>query len=63
MTLISALKESSANLSAASQFTSACGLLYLASGALFLLWPFAVQRLLLDPDFVGNEATLVRTFR
>jgi hypothetical protein len=60
MTLIAALKESSANLSAASKFTSACGLLYVASGAVFMLWPVAVQTLLLDPDFVGNEATLVR---
>ncbi|MBC7728609.1 MAG: hypothetical protein H7242_13535 [Microbacteriaceae bacterium] len=60
MTLIAALTESSANLSAGSKFTSACGLLYLASGALLLLWPFAVQQLLFDPDFAGNEATLVR---
>jgi hypothetical protein len=58
--LIAALKESPPNLSAASRFTSACGLLYMASGALLLLWPVAVQRLFLDPDFVGNEATLVR---
>ena len=60
MTLLAALKQSSAKLSAASKFTSACGLLYLASGVLFLLWLFVVQQLLLDPDFVGNEATWVR---
>lgn len=60
MRLIAALKESPANLSVASNFTSACGLLYLASGALLLLWPAAVQKLFLDPAFVGNEATLTR---
>ena len=60
MTLIGALKESPANLTAASKFTSACGLVYLASGAVLLLWPAAVQKLLLDPAFVGNEATLTR---
>jgi uncharacterized protein YjeT (DUF2065 family) len=60
MKLIAALKESAPNLSAASKFTSACGLLYVASGVLFLLWPGSVQKLLLDPEFVGNEATLIR---
>ena len=60
MKVIAALRESPANLSAASKFTSACGLLYLASGALLLLWPAVVQKIFLDPDFVGNEATLMR---
>ena len=60
MTLIASLREAPANLSVASKFTSACGLLYLVFGALFLLWPAAVQKLFLDPDFVGNEATLTR---
>ena len=60
MKVIAALRESPANLSAASKFTSACGLLYLASGALLLLWPAAVQKIFLDPDFVGNEAALTR---
>ncbi|MDE2253522.1 MAG: hypothetical protein KGL42_04550 [Betaproteobacteria bacterium] len=60
MRLIAALKESPASISVASNFTSACGLLYLASGALLLLWPTAVQKLFLDPAFVGNEATLTR---
>ena len=60
MTLIAALKEAPTNLSAAAKFTSACGLLYLASGALLLLWPAAVQNLFFDPPFVGNEAALTR---
>jgi hypothetical protein len=60
MSLIEALKESPASLSAASNFTSLNGLLYMASGALLLLWAGAVQKLFIDPDFVGHEASLVR---
>jgi hypothetical protein len=60
MSLIAALKESTPNPSAASKFLSACGLIYAASGVIFLLWPGVIQMLLLDPDFVGNESTLVR---
>ncbi len=36
------------------------GLVYMAAGILLLIWPGAVQTLLLDPEFSGAEAALVR---
>ena len=32
----------------------------MGAGALFMIWPGAVQTIFLDPDFVGREAALVR---
>jgi hypothetical protein len=43
-----------------SKYTIVGGLIYLASGALLVVWPGAVQTLLRDPAFVGHEAGLVR---
>lgn len=60
MLLIQALKERPSTLSMASRYTIANGVLYILSGALLLLWPGAVQTLLLDPEFAGHEAALVR---
>ncbi len=60
MSLIADLKESPPNLSTSSKYTALNGIIYLASGALLMIWPGAVQTLLLDPDFVGHEAALVR---
>jgi hypothetical protein len=36
------------------------GLVYLATGALFIAWPGAVQTLFMDADFVGHEGALFR---
>ena len=58
MSILAALKESPASLSSASTFTWMCGVFYMASGALVMLWPGATQALLRDPDFVGHEAAL-----
>jgi hypothetical protein len=60
MSLIADLKESPANLSMSSKYTSLNGIIYLAFGALLMIWPGATQTLLLDRDFVGNESALVR---
>ena len=62
MSLLSDLAEAPAELSAASRFTIACGGLYLVSGFLFLAWPGAVQTVLRDPSFAGQEAALVPRF-
>lgn len=47
-------------LPAASRYTIVNGFAYLASGLVFVVWPAAVQRVFLDPQFVGQEAALVR---
>ncbi|MGB5834932.1 MAG: hypothetical protein WBG92_23515, partial [Thiohalocapsa sp.] len=60
MSLISDLTNSPPALSTSSKFTLLNGLLYLAAGSILMIWPGAVQTLLLDPDFVGHEAALVR---
>ncbi len=60
MSLIADLKQSPTNISMSSKYTSLNGILYLAAGALLMIWPGAVQTLFLDPDFVGREAALLR---
>jgi len=60
MSLIADLKDSPPTLATSSKFTSLNGIIYLAAGTLLMIWPGAVQTLLLDPDFVGREAALVR---
>lgn len=60
MSLITDLKNSPPALATSSKFTLLNGVIYLAAGALLLIWPGAVQTLFLDPDFVGHEASLVR---
>ena len=60
MSLIADLKESPENLALSSKYTSVNGIIYLAFGTLLMIWPGAVQTLLLDRNFVGNEAALVR---
>jgi len=60
MSLITDLQESPTSLSAASKFTVCNGYIYLASGALLLVWPGAVQSLFFDAEFVGHEAGLMR---
>jgi hypothetical protein len=58
--IIQKLLERPADLPFASKYTIVGGLIYLSSGALLVVWPGAVQTLLRDPAFVGNEAGLVR---
>lgn len=60
MSLIDDLKDSPPALATSSKFTSINGILYLAAGALLMIWPGAVQTLFLDPAFAGREAALVR---
>lgn len=60
VSLLSDLMEAPARLPAASKFTVLNGLLYLGGGILLLAWPGAVQTLLRDPPFAGQEAALVR---
>jgi hypothetical protein len=60
MSLISDLAEASPGRAAASRFTSACGILYLATGLGILAWPGQVQVLFGERAFVGHEGVLVR---
>src|SRR5450631_4350897 len=60
MSVMSDLLEKPANLSTASTYTVINGFIYLAAGALLIVWPGAVQILLMDPDFVGHEKALFR---
>ena len=60
MSFLSDLLEKPASLSAASKYTAANGVIYLASGALLIVWPGAVQALLRDPPFAGHEEALIR---
>jgi hypothetical protein len=60
MSLFNALRESPSKLSASSKFTVVNGIIYMAVGAMLLIWPGAVQILFFDPEFVGRESALVR---
>jgi hypothetical protein len=60
MSLLSDLSEAPAKRSAASRFTSACGLLYMAAGLSMLAWPGQVQVMFGERPFVGDEAALIR---
>jgi hypothetical protein len=60
MSLLSDLAEAPAQRSAASRFTSACGLLYLATGLSIIAWPGQVQALFGERAFVGTEEALMR---
>ena len=43
-----------------SKYTAMNGLIYLALGALLLIWPGVLQTIFRDSAFVGNEAALIR---
>jgi len=58
--LIQRLRELPGPLSISSRFTVANGLIYIASGALLLLWPAVIQTLMFDTEFVGREEALIR---
>jgi hypothetical protein len=60
MSIVEDLLQKPARLSLASQYTAINGLLYLASGALLLAWPGAVQTLFGDAAFVAREEGLFR---
>ena len=60
MSLIKDLLEKPPNLSTASKYTAMNGVLYLATGALFIAWPGVVQTLFMDAAFVGHERALFR---
>ena len=60
MSFTSDLMETAPNLSTVSKYTEISGLLYLGAGALLIVWPGAVQTLLMDRDFVGDEGALFR---
>jgi hypothetical protein len=57
------LLEMPPSLSRASKYTVMTGLLYFGAGALFIVWPGAVQTLLMDQPFAGHEGALFRTLR
>jgi hypothetical protein len=54
------LWETPANLSRASQWTAMNGYIYLSLGALFIVWPGAVQTLFRDEPFAAHEEGLFR---
>lgn len=60
MSLITDLLERPTELSRASIYTVMNGMLYLGTGALFIVWPNLVQALFRDPPFVGHERALFR---
>jgi hypothetical protein len=60
MSFMSEFLEKSPNLSAASKYTTMNGYIYLGLGALFILWPGAVQTLFMDDAFTGHEKALFR---
>ena len=60
MSLVKDLLESPTDLSTASKYTAINGIVYLAAGALLIVWPGATQTLFMDRAFVGNEGGLMR---
>ena len=60
MSFFSDLLEKPANLSTASKYAVMNGYIYLAIGALFIVWPGSVQTIFMDAPFVGHESALFR---
>src|SRR5271154_1829602 len=60
MSFTSDLLETPPNLSRASKWTAMNGYIYLSLGALFILWPGAVQTIFRDGPFAGREGALFR---
>ncbi|MBL8018075.1 MAG: hypothetical protein JNM27_00295 [Leptospirales bacterium] len=60
MTILKALFEKPANLSAASRFTALNGVLYIASGLVLVVWPGIAQSIFMESEFVGREEALLR---
>ena len=60
MSLLRDLQRAASPLPLSSRFIIWNGVAYGAVGALFVVWPGAVQALSLGPPFVGQEAGLIR---
>ncbi len=60
MSFTNDLLETPPNLSRASHWTAMNGYIYLSLGALFVIWPGAVQTLFRDDEFAGHEEALFR---
>jgi hypothetical protein len=60
MSLMKDLLERPFDQAITSKYTAMNGLIYLAVGALVLIWPGLVQAIFRDAAFVGNEAALIR---
>lgn len=58
--LIDDLLQKPSNLSTASKYTAMNGLIYLAAGALLIVWPGLTQTLFMERAFVGDEQGLIR---
>ena len=60
MTFVTELLEKPAALSIGSKYAVINGLIYLALGILFIVWPGVTQTLFRDRAFVGDEQGLIR---
>jgi hypothetical protein len=60
MSFMNELLEKPPSLSQASKWTAMNGFIYLGLGALFLVWPNAVQTIFMDAPFTGHERALFR---
>src|SRR5215475_2908776 len=60
MPFIDDLLERPTTLSTGSKYAVMNGVIYLALGALFIVWPGATQTLFMDRAFVGDEQGLLR---
>jgi hypothetical protein len=60
MSFFNDLLEKPANLSTASKYSVMNDFIYLALGALLLVWPGAVQTIFMDAPFDGHESALFR---
>ena len=60
MSFFSDLLEKPANLSTASKYSVMNGYVYLALGAMFIVWPGSVETIFMDAPFVGQESALFR---
>ena len=60
MSFFSDLLEKPANLSTESKYAVMNGYIYLALGALLIVWPGAVQTIFMDAPFDGHESALFR---
>jgi hypothetical protein len=60
MALVRSLLDSPAVLSTTSKYTALNGIIYLAAGALLIVWPGTTQTIFMERAFVGNESGLVR---
>ena len=60
MPLIKDVLERPTTLSTGSKYAVVNGVIYLAAGLLFIVWPGAVQTVFMDRAFVGDEQGLFR---